>query len=114
AAFGGAVAAPSANRHGRVSPTTADHVAHDLEGDVDYLLDGGACDVGVESTIIDLSGGAPSLLRPGGIAAAEIEDALGVRLDAAGAHSPRAPGSMASHYATRAPVIAVPAASLAE
>src|SRR5205814_7114910 len=63
AAFGGGVAAPSANRFGAVSPTTADHVVADLRGDVDYVLDGGPCEVGVESSIVDLSRGRPVLLR---------------------------------------------------
>src|SRR5687767_5950139 len=74
--FGGGVAAPSANRFGAVSPTTADHVARDLGDAVDYLLDGGACDVGVESTIVDLSRFATRgavLLRPGGMSRAAVE-----------------------------------------
>jgi L-threonylcarbamoyladenylate synthase len=107
AAFGGAVAAPSANRHGQVSPTTAEHVVADLGDDVDYVLDGGACPVGVESTIVDLSSEAPALLRPGGVPAAAIEAALGVALVAPG-EAARAPGRLPSHYAPRARVIAVP------
>jgi L-threonylcarbamoyladenylate synthase len=107
ARFAGAIAAPSANRHGHVSPTTADHVAADLGDALDYLLDGGACEVGVESTIVDLSGGLPALLRPGGVDAREIEEALGVTLAAPGVTSPRAPGSLASHYAPRTRVIAI-------
>ena len=74
--FGSAVAAPSANRFGRVSPTTAAHVEADLGADVDLVLDGGACEVGIESTIVDLSGGSPVLLRPGRVSAGEI--AVGV------------------------------------
>lgn len=113
AAFGGAVAAPSANRFGAVSATTADHVAADLGDDVDYLLDGGACDVGVESTIVDLSGGPgslPVMLRPGGLARDELERALGVRVadPEPWVVSPRAPGTLPSHYAPRAKVVAVP------
>ncbi|NVB81436.1 MAG: threonylcarbamoyl-AMP synthase [Kofleriaceae bacterium] len=105
-AFGGGVAAPSANRFGGVSPTTADHVASDLGDDVDYILDGGACEVGVESTIVDLSRGAPVLLRPGGMPREAIEAIVGP-LAAADAHAPAAPGTLASHYAPRAEVIAV-------
>jgi L-threonylcarbamoyladenylate synthase len=104
-AFGGGIAAPSANRFGAVSPTTADHVVADLGDDVDYVLDGGACDVGVESTIIDLSRGAPVLLRPGGMARDVIEAIVGPLADA-DAEAPAAPGTLASHYAPRAEVIA--------
>lgn len=105
-AFGGGVAAPSANRFGAVSPTTADHVAADLGGDVDYILDGGACDVGVESTIVDLSRGRAVLLRPGGMPREAIE-AIAGPLDAADARAPAAPGTLEAHYAPRAAVIAV-------
>jgi L-threonylcarbamoyladenylate synthase len=115
AAFGGAVAAPSANRFGRVSATTADHVAAELGDVIDYLLDGGACEVGVESTIVDLSGGPgtlPVLLRPGGVGRDELERALGVRVADAGPSAPAAPGSLPSHYAPRARVVAVPAAEV--
>jgi L-threonylcarbamoyladenylate synthase len=104
--FGGAIAAPSANRFGAVSPTIADHVAGDLGDAVDYLLDGGPCEVGLESTIVDLSRGRPVLLRPGGLAREDIEPitgALGAPDDAA----PAAPGALASHYAPRADVLAV-------
>lgn len=105
-AFGGGVAAPSANRFGAVSPTTADHVLADLRGHVDYVLDGGPCTVGVESTIIDLSRGRPVLLRPGGLPREAIE-AIAGPLHAADAHAPAAPGTLESHYAPRAEVIAV-------
>lgn len=105
-AFGGGIAAPSANRFGQVSPTTAAHVAADLGEDVDYLLDGGPCEVGVESTIVDFSRGHPVLLRPGGLPREAIEAIVGP-LAAADAHAPAAPGTLASHYAPRAEVIAV-------
>jgi L-threonylcarbamoyladenylate synthase len=105
-AFGGGVAAPSANRFGAVSPTTADHVAADLRGDVDYVLDGGPCEVGVESSIVDLSRGRPVLLRPGGLPREAIE-AIAGPLAAADALAPAAPGTLESHYAPRARVIAV-------
>ena len=89
-----------------MSPTTADHVAADLGGDVDYLLDGGPCEVGVESTIVDLSRGHPVLLRPGGLPREAIE-AIAGPLAAADARAPAAPGTLDSHYAPRAEVIAV-------
>jgi L-threonylcarbamoyladenylate synthase len=104
--FGGAIAAPSANRFGAVSPTTADHVVADLGEDVDYVLDGGPCDVGVESTIVDLSRGRAVLLRPGGMPREAIEAIVGT-LAVADAAAPAAPGTLASHYAPRAEVIAV-------
>jgi L-threonylcarbamoyladenylate synthase len=105
-AFGGGVAAPSANRFGAVSPTTADHVAADLGTDVDYILDGGPCEVGVESTIVDLSRGRAVLLRPGG-AARDVIEAITGPLASADRDAPAAPGTLASHYAPRARVIAV-------
>jgi L-threonylcarbamoyladenylate synthase len=106
------IAAPSANRFGRVSPTTADHVAADLGDDVEYLLDGGPCAVGVESTIVDLSEpDHPSLLRPGGVAREAIERVLGRSL-AAASRDIRAPGTLPSHYAPNARVIAVAPSSL--
>ena len=104
--FGGGIAAPSANRFGAVSPTTADHVARDLGAAVDYLLDGGPCEVGVESTIVDLSRGRAVLLRPGGLPREAIEPITGP-LAAPDAAAPAAPGTLASHYAPSAQVIAV-------
>ena len=108
------VAAPSANRHGAVSPTTAQHVVADLGpylGADDVILDGGACDIGVESTIVDCTGAAPRLLRPGSIAAAEIALATGLAIDL-GESEVRAPGGLAAHYAPRARVRVVTAADL--
>jgi L-threonylcarbamoyladenylate synthase len=107
-AFGGGIAAPSANRYGHLSPTNAQHVRDDLGAAVDCILDGGACPVGIESTIVDLSGSQPALLRPGQISARQIEDALLAQLAAPSAASPRAPGTMASHYAPRLPLKLVP------
>jgi len=104
ARFGGGVAAPSANRHGRVSATTADHVRTEFGAAVDCVLDGGETKIGIESTIIDLSGRNAALLRPGWITAAEIEAALGVPLAAPAADAPRAPGTLAAHYAPRTPL----------
>lgn len=96
----GGIAAPSANRFGHVSATTAQHVRDEF-GPGLAILDGGACEVGLESTIVDLSRGAPVLLRPGGIARAELEEALGERLRRPGHDSPRASGTLAAHYAPR-------------
>ena len=104
ARFGGGVAAPSANRHGRVSATTADHVRREFGALVECVLDGGEAGIGIESTIIDLSRGHATLLRPGWITAGEIEKALGAPLAAPGADAPRAPGSLAAHYAPRTPL----------
>ncbi len=103
--FGGGIAAPSANRFGRVSATTADHVRREFGDAVDFIFDGGECEVGIESTIVDASGAAPVLLRPGHITAAEIEEAAGVALAAPSAHSPRASGTLAAHYAPATPLL---------
>jgi len=100
----GAVAAPSANRFGGVSPTTVQHVIDDLGDVVDVILDGGPCRVGVESTIVDATGPEPELLRPGGISTVELEAVLG-RPVIDRRHGPaRAPGMLASHYAPQAQV----------
>ncbi len=108
AQFGGGLAAPSANKFGHVSPTTAEHVRADLGEEVDLILDGGPCEVGVESTIVDLSGPLPALLRSGGVPAEDVERVLGERLSAP--LSPvRAPGMLASHYAPRAGLLLVEA-----
>ena len=103
-AFDGPVAAPSANPSGRVSPTRAEHVIEGLSGKIDGVIDGGACAVGVESTIIGLTG-APALLRPGGVPVEAIEACLGTELARDTApKSVSAPGQLASHYAPRAAV----------
>lgn len=103
-AFGGGLAAPSANRFGHVSPTTAQHVREEFGDALPLVLDGGPCQVGIESTIVDLSSGAPRILRPGRIALAALEGALGGKLASGAAeHSPRVSGSLASHYAPRTP-----------
>ncbi len=112
-AFGGGIAAPSANRFGRLSPTTADHVRAELGDEVDVVLDGGPCSVGVESTIVDLTGPTPRLLRPGGISVETLEGLLGAPVPLAGAASDvRAPGMLESHYAPRAGVRLVEAGSV--
>jgi L-threonylcarbamoyladenylate synthase len=105
ARFGGGIAAPSANRHGRVSATTAEHVRHEFGAEVGCVLDGGGTDVGIESTIVDLSGARAALLRPGWITAEEIEKALGEPLAAPAADAPRAPGTLAAHYAPLTPLM---------
>ena len=101
--FGGGIAAPSANRFGHVSPTTARHVADDLGDAVDVILDGGASGIGIESTIIALTTDAPMLLRLGGIGADAIQAALGCPLAQPDSSAPRASGTLASHYAPRTP-----------
>lgn len=109
------VAAPSANRFGRVSPTTAAHVAEEFaalsEGEL-LILDGGPCPVGIESTIVDCSRGAPVLLRPGMVTPAHIEAACGLLLRERDEQAPRASGTLASHYAPRAAVRLMPAQQL--
>ena len=99
------IAAPSANRFGRISPTTAAHVREELGDRVSLILDGGPCAVGIESTIVDCSGGEPLVLRPGHISPAHLETVFGRRLrilTAAGA--PRVSGSLAAHYAPQTPM----------
>jgi len=93
------VAAPSANPSGRISPTTAPHVMAGLSGRIAAVVDGGACAVGLESTIIGLTGDTPSLLRAGGIAAERIEQVLGQPLATVSSGDITAPGQMTSHYA---------------
>jgi L-threonylcarbamoyladenylate synthase len=106
--FGGGVAAPSANLFGRVSPTTAAHVREDLGSEVELVLDGGPSEVGIESTIVDLSGGEAVVLRPGRISAAELEAVLGTRVLAKQTDSPRHSGGLEVHYAPRTPARLVP------
>ena len=109
AAFGGPIVAPSANRSGHVSPTTAQHVLSDLRGRIDLLLDGGPSPVGLESTIVDCIR-EPALLRPGGLPRADIERVLGHPLAdsppsaEASDEAPIAPGQLASHYSPRTPL----------
>ena len=102
--FGGGIAAPSANRFGRVSPTTAAHVLGEFGDDVDWVLDGGACAVGLESTILDLSGQAPRLLRPGAVTPGALAETLGEPPSTRTAGAPRAPGGFPSHYAPDTPL----------
>lgn len=103
-AFGGPLAAPSANPSGKVSPTRAAHVLAGLSGRIAAVVDGGACAVGVESTILGLDG-PPALLRPGGVTVEALEQALGTPLAIGGSETrPNAPGQLASHYAPGAAV----------
>jgi L-threonylcarbamoyladenylate synthase len=99
------IAAPSANRSGKVSPTTARHVLEELAGRVSAVLDGGQCSVGLESTVIELCGPSPVLLRPGGVAKEAIEAIVGpVHSADSVLGTPRSPGMLASHYAPSLPL----------
>ena len=101
----GGIAAPSANRFGHISPTTADHVREELGDRVALILDGGPCAVGIESTIVDCSRGAPIILRPGHISAAHLEAVSGIQPQlSAVAGTPRVSGSLEAHYAPRTPM----------
>lgn len=120
-AFDSGIAAPSANRFGRISPTTAEHVREELGGRVAMILDGGACGVGIESTILDLSRDVPEILRPGAITAHAIAAVIGRRprmrgeaLQVEQGESPRVSGALAAHYAPRTPLRLVPPAQLGE
>ena len=116
-AFGGGIAAPSANRFGSVSPTTADHVRADLGDAVDFVLDGGPCQVGLESTIVDATSDELTILRPGGVTRESLEAVLGSALavPAPEASPVRVPGQHPSHYAPAAKVVLVePADVVAE
>ncbi|KUN89960.1 translation factor Sua5 [Streptomyces bungoensis] len=106
-AFGGGVTAPSANRFGSVSPTTADHVRAELGDAVDFVLDGGPCEVGVESTIVDATGDIPSILRPGGVTREDLEAVLKCPITVPSTSQVRVPGQHPSHYAPRARVVLV-------
>ncbi len=106
AAFGRGIAAPSANRYGRISPTRAADVREELGDRVALVLDGGDCEVGLESTIVACLGGRVTLLRPGSISRSQVEDVVGP-LEAPGVDAPRAPGSDRSHYAPGTPLALV-------
>ena len=110
--FDGGVAAPSANRFGHISPTTAQHVRDEFGDAVPVVLDGGECDIGIESTIIDLSSKQPRLLRPGMISQDEIESVIGPIESNANHASPRVSGSLAAHYAPRTPMQMLPRTQL--
>lgn len=112
--FGGGLAAPSANRFGHVSPTTAQHVRDEFGDALPIVLDGGECDVGIESTIVDCTTEPPRVLRPGMISAADIEALLGSIAVGATAQSPRASGLLDKHYAPRAACRLLDGAALAQ
>lgn len=111
-----AVTAPSANTFGSISPTTAKHVLDDLgvkpEGKLDMILDGGECEVGVESTIVNLTGPRPTILRHGAVTAAMLSELLGFEVLDAGADAPRVSGRLKSHYAPRTKLVIVPTEEL--
>ncbi len=110
--FEGGIAAPSANRFGHISPTTAQHVYDELGDCVSLILDGGLCDVGIESTIVDLSRDVPVLLRPGNISIADLENALNQKVLRPDATAPRVSGSLTQHYAPSKPLIQLEAENL--
>jgi L-threonylcarbamoyladenylate synthase len=113
-AFGGGIAAPSANRFGRISPTTAAHVHSEFGENAPLVLDGGPCRLGIESTIVDLSRGLPVVLRPGSITVADIAAVLGESpVNSGTSGAPRVSGSLASHYAPRTPLRLIPGEALA-
>ncbi|GMV54210.1 MAG: threonylcarbamoyl-AMP synthase [Betaproteobacteria bacterium] len=118
AAFGSGIAAPSANRYGRISPTCAEHVRAEFGTEVAMVLDAGPSRYGIESTIVDLSGGMPRLLRPGAIARSDLAAAMGLAADCLGGSGgrgpdhPRVPGSLPGHYAPRTPLLLLARASL--
>lgn len=105
--FGGGIAAPSANRFGRISPTSSEAVWEELNGAIDFILEGGVCDVGVESTILDVSGEQCVLLRPGMITKDQIENLIQKPILLKQKEIPRVSGSFESHYAPQTPTILV-------
>jgi L-threonylcarbamoyladenylate synthase len=111
-AFGGGIAAPSANRYGRLSPTRAEHVREELSDAVRVILDGGECQLGLESTIVAFEGDGVRLLRPGSVTAAQLREVLGEVLSGEGGASPRVPGSLPTHYAPTTPMTIVPAGEI--
>jgi L-threonylcarbamoyladenylate synthase len=111
-AFGGGIAAPSANRFGRLSPTRPEHVRDELGDAVKVILDGGECQIGLESTIVAVDGTNMRLLRPGAVTAAQIRAVIGELLLGADGESPRVPGSSASHYAPMTPMTVVAAGEI--
>jgi L-threonylcarbamoyladenylate synthase len=111
-AFGGGIAAPSANRFGRVSPTSAEDVRADLDGDVDLVLDGGSSRIGVESTIVDCTRATPAIVRLGGITREQVEELAGPTTLVTGGEV-AAPGTRPTHYAPTARVVLTDAATLA-
>ena len=113
-AFGGGLAAPSANRFGRISPTTAAHVREEFPEGLALVLDGGDCEIGLESTIIDLTAEPARLLRPGRISVAQVEALIGPLAEAGFVDAPRASGTLEAHYAPGTPMLLLPREALAE
>jgi L-threonylcarbamoyladenylate synthase len=111
-AFGGGIAAPSANRYGRLSPTRAEHVREEFGDALRVILDGGECQIGLESTIVAFEGAEVRLLRPGAVTAAQIKSVVGELLVGADATSPRVPGSPPTHYAPSTSLTIVPAGEI--
>jgi L-threonylcarbamoyladenylate synthase len=111
-AFGGGIAAPSANRYGRLSPTRAEHVREEFGDALRVILDGGECQIGLESTIVAFEDEGVRLLRPGSVNAAQIRGVVGELLIGAADASPRVPGSAPTHYAPRTPLTVVPAGEI--
>ena len=111
-AFGGGIAAPSANRYGKLSPTRAEHVREELGETVKVILDGGECQIGLESTIVSFEDSSVRLLRPGAVTAAQIRQVAGELLMGAGRAVPRVPGGTPSHYAPTTPMTIVPAGEI--
>jgi L-threonylcarbamoyladenylate synthase len=111
-AFGGGIAAPSANRYGRLSPTRPEHVRDELGDAVKVILDGGECQIGLESTILAVNGSEVRLLRPGAVTAGQLRTVIGDVLIGAALDSPRVPGSGPSHYAPTTSMTIVPAGEI--
>src|SRR6266850_2181389 len=111
-AFGGGIAVPSANRYGKLSPTRAEHVREELGETVKVILDGGECQIGLESTIVSFEESSVRLLRPGAVTAAQIRQVAGELLMGASLEAPRVPGSTPSHYAPSTPMTIVPAGEI--
>jgi len=107
-AFAGGLAAPSANRFGRISATRAEHVREEFGAQLPLLLDGGPCRIGIESSIVDLSAQTPRILRPGAISRAQIEAVIGTVAIGVDGNSPRTSGTLAAHYAPRTPLRLLP------
>jgi L-threonylcarbamoyladenylate synthase len=111
-AFGGGLAAPSANRYGRLSPTRPEHVRDELGDAVKVILDGGECQIGLESTIVAFAGTGVRLLRPGAVTASQIRQVVGELQIGADLESPRVPGDQRSHYAPLTPMTIIPAGEI--
>ncbi|MBV9621151.1 MAG: threonylcarbamoyl-AMP synthase, partial [Gammaproteobacteria bacterium] len=111
-AFGGGIAAPSANRYGRISPTRAEHVREEFGDSVRVIMDGGECNIGLESTIVGFEGGKVRLLRPGSVTASQLRAVAGELAEGPAEDAPRVPGSGPMHYAPTTPLTIVPAGEI--